>query len=589
VVTALQTFGTFGAVASTHWLSTATAMSVLERGGNAFDAAIAGAFVLVVAEPDQNGLGGEVPIILRTAASGEVRVICGQGPAPAAATPAAFARLGLDLIPGTGVLPACVPGSFDAWMLLARDSGTWTLRELLEQAIGYAKNGVPVSAGLAKRIGGVAEHFRAHWPSSAAVYLANGVPRSGQLLRNPALAALLERIVREAESASPDRSEQIEAARRSWRTGFVADAALRWISGRNITDHEGRTDVALLAAEDWADYSASIETPVAARSANATAYKVGPWSQGPVLLQTLRLLEEAGIAEMASESPAYVHTVIEAMKLGFADREAWYGDPAFADVPVDGLLDAAYARERLRLIGRAASADLRPGSPLGRVPRLPARASAAPDDSTASAALRAARILPAGGDTAHIEVVDRRRNVVSAAPSGGWLQSSPVIPELGFPLGTRAQMFWLEEGLPNSLAPRKRPRTTLTPTIVVTDDGAVLGCGSPGGDAQDQWNLQFLLRHLVQGSPIHEAVVAPSFQSLHMPLSFWPRTRRANVVQMEEDWDRTVVDELRRRGHEVEIIPAQSQGWPCVVRASGEGVLSSAASARGRNCAAAVR
>jgi gamma-glutamyltranspeptidase/glutathione hydrolase len=239
-----------------------------------------------------------------------------------------------------------------------------------------------------------------------------------------------------------------------------------------------------------------------------------------VLLQTLRLLEEAGIAEMASESPAYVHTVIEAMKLGFADREAWYGDPAFADVPVDGLLDAAYARERLRLIGRAASADLRPGSPLGRVPRLPARASAAPDDSTASAALRAARILPAGGDTAHIEVVDRRRNVVSAAPSGGWLQSSPVIPELGFPLGTRAQMFWLEEGLPNSLAPRKRPRTTLTPTIVVTDDGAVLGCGSPGGDAQDQWNLQFLLRHLVQGSPIHEAVVAPSFQSLHMPLSF---------------------------------------------------------------------
>ena len=179
--------------------------------------------------------------------------------------------------------------------------------------------------------------------------------------------------------------------------------------------------------------------------------------------------------------------------------------------------------------------------------------------------------------------------MVSAAPSGGWLQSSPVIPELGFPLGTRAQMFWLEEGLANSLAPRKRPRTTLTPTLVVADDGTVLGCGSPGGDAQDQWNLQFLLRHLVHGAPIHEAVAAPSFQSLHMPLSFWPRSRRANVVQMEEDWDKTVIDELRERGHDVEMIPAQSQGWPCVVRASPDGVLSSAVSTRGRNCAAAVR
>jgi gamma-glutamyltranspeptidase/glutathione hydrolase len=589
VVTALQTFGTFGAVASTHWLSTATAMSVLERGGNAFDAAVAGAFVLVVAEPDQNGLGGEVPILMRTAANGEVRVICGQGPAPGAATPAAFARLGLDLIPGSGVLPACVPGTFDAWMLLARDSGTWRLRELFEHAIGYAKSGVPVSAGLAKRIGGVAEHFRAHWPSSAALYLANGLPRAGQLLRNPALAAMLERIVREAESAASDRTEQIEAARRSWREGFVAEAAIGWIRGREITDHEGRTDMALLAAEDWAGYSATLEKPASARSAHATTYKAGPWSQGPVLLQTLSLLEEAGIAEMAAESPAYVHTVIEALKLGLADREAWYGDPLFVDVPVDALLDPAYARERLRLIGRTASADLRPGSPLARAPRLPARANAEPDASTANAALRAARILPAGGDTAHIEVVDRHRNVVSAAPSGGWLQSSPVIPELGFPLGTRAQMFWLEEGLPNSLAPRKRPRTTLTPTLVVTDDGAVLGCGSPGGDAQDQWNLQFLLRHLVQGSPIHEAVVSPSFQSLHMTLSFWPRTRRANVVQMEEDWDKAVVEELRARGHEVEIIPAQSQGWPCVVRASADGVLSSAASTRGRNCAAAVR
>jgi gamma-glutamyltranspeptidase/glutathione hydrolase len=199
------------------------------------------------------------------------------------------------------------------------------------------------------------------------------------------------------------------------------------------------------------------------------------------------------------------------------------------------------------------------------------------------------RVLPAGGDTAHIDVVDRDRNVVSATPSGGWLQSSPVIPGLGFPLGTRAQMFWLDADLPNSLAPGKRPRTTLTATIAVTDDDAVIGCGSPGGDGQDQWTLQLVLRHLVHGISLREAVDRPSFNSLHMPLSFWPRARRPNVVQMEADWDANVIAELRRRGHEVELVPAQSQGWPCAVRASSDGLFSAAATARGRNCTAVVR
>jgi gamma-glutamyltranspeptidase/glutathione hydrolase len=588
-VTALETFGTFGAVASTHWLATATAMSVLERGGNAFDATIAGAFVLVVAEPDQNGLGGEVPVIVRTPANGDVRVICGQGPAPAAATPEAFARLGLELIPGSGVLAACVPGSFDAWMLLARDFGTWTLRDLLEHAIGYAKSGVPVSAGLAKRIGGVADHFRAHWPTSAEVYLANGLPRTGELLRNPALAALLERIVGEAESASRDRIEQIEAARRVWRSGFVAEAAFRWLRDRRVRDVEGREAIALLAPEDWAGYTATVEEPASSRFADATVYKAGAWSQGPVLLETLALMAETGAASATLETGAYLHAFIEALKLALADREAWYGDPKFANVPLADLLSPAYARERRALIGERASTELRPGSPGGRAPRLPAHVTGAQVPSLAKAAARAAGLLPAGGDTAHIDVVDRDRNVVSATPSGGWIQSSPVIPELGFPLGTRAQMFWLEQGLPNSLAPGKRPRTTLTPTVVVADDGAVIGCGSPGGDGQDQWTAQLLVRLLARRSPIHEAVEAPTFNSLNMPISFWPRTRRPGVVQLEADWPEDVIAELRRRGHEVELVPARSQGWPCAVRASAQGMFSSAASARGRNCSAAVR
>jgi gamma-glutamyltranspeptidase/glutathione hydrolase len=588
VVGGTQTYGTFGAVASTHWLATATAMSVLERGGNAFDSAIAGGFVLVVAEPDQNGLGGEVPILARTA-DGIVRVICGQGPSPAAATPDAFARLGLDLIPGSGALPACVPGAFDAWMLLAREHGTWRLRDVLSYAAGYARDGMPVSAGLAKRIAGSADHFAGHWRTSADVYLARGLPRTGQLLRNEALAALLERIVAEAEAATGDREGQIEAARRIWREGFVADAAFRWLRDRPITDREGRTDTALLTADDWAGYEATIEEPISSRSHDFTVFKAGAWSQGAMLLETLALLTQTGIADEPPESAAYVHTVIEALKLTMADREAWYGDPAFVHVPLDDLLSTAYARERRALIGPEASAEMRPGWPGAREPRLPARAHAAAGGAVASAALRAVRVLPAGGDTAHIDVVDQRRNVVSAAPSGGWIQSSPVIPELGFPLGTRAQMFWLEDGLANSLAPRKRPRTTLTPTLVVTDDGTVIGCGSPGGDAQDQWTLQLLLRHLVHGAPVHDATEAPNLNSLHAPLSFWPRLRRPNVVQMEADWDAGVVADLRKRGHEVELVPAHSQGWPCIVRATGRGVFSSAASARGRSCTAVVR
>jgi len=588
VVAAAETFGTFGAVASTNWLATATAMSVLERGGNAFDAAVAGAFVLVVAEPDQNGLGGEVPILVRPR-DGRVRVICGQGPAPAAATRDAFARLGLDLIPGSGALPACVPGSFDAWMLLARDHGTWNVGELLGYAIGYAQRGVPVSAGLAKRVAGVADHLREKWPTSADVYLAGGLLREGQLLRNPALATMLQRIVREGEAAGADRTVQIEAARRAWREGFVADAAATWLRGRAIRDLEGRTDTAFITADDWASYSATVEDPTVLRMGDFTVYKAGPWSQGPVLLEMLALLEQADIASATPETGAYVHTVLEALKLAYADREAWYGDPLFVDVPLDDLLAPAYARERRALIGNEASADLRPGSPGGRVPRLSSHLARASDGSMADAARRAMGIVPAGGDTAHIDVIDRDRNLVSATPSGGWLQSSPVIPGLGFPLGTRAQMFWLDADLPNSLAPRKRPRTTLTATIAVTDDGTVIGCGSPGGDGQDQWTLQLVLRHLVHGISLREAVDRPTFNSLDMPLSFWPRARRANVVHMEAGWDGQIITELRRRGHEVEIVPAQSLGWPCAVRATSDGLLSAAASARGRNCAAVVR
>ena len=563
-------------------------MSVLERGGNAFDAATAGAFVLHVAEPDQNGLGGEVPILLWSAGDQKVRVICGQGPTPNAATPEAFHRLGLELIPGSGALAACVPGAFDAWMLLLRDFGTWSISDVLGYAIGYAESGVPVSDGLSLRIARAAEHFRAHWPTSAEVYLAGGVPRPGSRLRNRAIAETLSRIVREA-GASSGRERQIDAARQIWKSGFVAETASRWLRDGPIRDLEGRSDMALLDAADWAAFSAEIEPPVSSEFNGATFFKAGPWSQGPVLHQTLQLLSHFDIASLPHNGAAYIHTVVEAQKLAFADREAWYGDPKLFDVPLDALISAEYARERARLVGDRASTELRPGSPAGRTPRLPSYVTARHNIGDARSEGHSSLLTARGGDTAHISVMDRSHNAVSAMPSGGWLQSSPVIPGLGFPLGTRAQMLWLEQGLPNSLAPRKRPRTTLSPTLVLSEGRPLLACGSPGGDGQDQWGLQFILGHLASGLAAQDAADAPTFQSLHAPSSFWPRASKPAVLQVEAGHDRDVVAALRDRGHVIEEVPAWSQGWACAVRVTSDGFFTAAASRRGRSGFASVR
>lgn len=591
MVASVSAAGDFGAVASTHWLATATAMSVLERGGNAFDAAAAGAFVLHVAEPDQNGLGGEVPILSWSSSDRRVRVICGQGPTPQAATPGEFQQRGHALIPGSGMLPACVPGAFDAWMLLLLASGTWRVADVLAYAIAYAESGVPVSGGLARRIAGSEHAFRTLWPTSAEVYLQGGPPRPGSRLRNVALARTLRRIVDESAAASPDREGQIAAAREIWADGFVAEAALTWLRDRAVPDLAGGSDVALLTAADWRSYRARVEEPLTTDFAGLRVCKSGPWSQAPVLIQMLNLLSGTDIASLGHNSSAYVHLMVEASKLAFADREAWYGDPDLVDVPLDALLSDAYAGLRAGLLAERASLDMRPGSPAGRRPSLPGLYGGvrAPEPSSAQIAMASGG---RGGDTAHLDVMDRDYNTVTAMPSGGWIQASPVIPALGFALGTRAQTMWLEPGLPNTLAPGKRPRTTLSPTLVLSDGLPALAFGSPGGDAQDQWGLQFLLGHVLCGLSAQDAVAAPTFQSLHVASSFWPRDRRPGVLQVEGDLDPDVVAGLRVRGHQIELVPARSQGWTCAVRRDPvEGLLSAAASPRGadRSCTAIAR
>ena len=567
--------GTFGVVASTHWLASAAAMGILERGGNAFDAAVTAGFVLQVVEPHLNGPLGDLPILLHSAKTGRTEVICGQGPSPAAASIPRFRELGLDLIPGTGLLAACVPGAFDAWMLMLRDHGTMRPADVLEAAIGYAENGYPVVPQIVNTIDAVRDFFEAEWPSSAAIYLKNGAPpKAGALFRNPALAATYRRVLAEAESAGGDREAQIEAARNAWYRGFVAEAVDRFCRTQDVMDVSGRRHRGLLTGQDMAGWQATVESPATLSYFGFTVAKCGPWSQGPTVLQTLALLKGFDLQSMDPLGAAFVHTVVECKKLAFADREAWYGDPAFVGVPLSALLSDDYNEARRKLIGLEASLELRPGSPEGRAPRLTsieAGEGSLPGISAAASTAGEptvrntgeAPVSPRGrvaGDTCHVDVVDRHGNMVAATPSGGWLQSSPAIPELGFCLGTRAQMFWLEEGLPNSLEPGKRPRTTLSPSMVLKDGKPYLAFGTPGGDQQDQWQIIMFLRHAHHGMNLQQAIDAPSWHSEHFPSSFWPRQAKPGVLVMESRFPAETIAELNSRGHKVTVGGDWSEG-----------------------------
>ncbi|MGH3167977.1 MAG: gamma-glutamyltransferase family protein, partial [Trebonia sp.] len=501
--------GTFGMVASTHWLASASGMAVLEAGGNAFDAAAAAGLVLQVVEPHLNGPGGEVPIIAYDQARGETFVLCGQGTAPEGATLQAYQDLGLDLVPGSGLLAATVPGSFGAWMLLLREYGRLPLRDVMTYAIGYAETGYPLIPTISWGIASVVDLFRDHWHSSAEVYLPGGkVPAPGSLFTNRALAATYKRVLAEAEAVSGDRVEQIDAARRVWYEGFVAEAIERF-AATEVMDVTGDRHRGFITGHDMANWHPRLEVPLTYDYAGLTVCKTQPWGQGPVFLQQLALLSGFDLTTMVPGSAELIHTVTESAKLAFADREAWYGDPDFTDVPLDDLLSAGYNDERRKLIGDTASGELRPGSPGGREPGLPAFATVRSgedksgggdtgfDPATGEPRGRAGgaggQSAARRGDTCHLDVADRWGNVVTATPSGGWLQSSPVIPELGFCLGTRGQMFTLTPGLPATIAPGKRPRTTLTPTMALRDGEPYVAFGTPGGDQQDQWTLGFFL------------------------------------------------------------------------------------------------
>lgn len=581
-----QLVGTFGMVASTHWLASAAGMAELEQGGNAFDAAVAVGFALHVVEPHLNGPGGDLPLLFARADDPAPTVLCGQGPAPAAATVAHYRDLGLELVPGAGPLAAAVPGSVVAWLTLLRDHGTRRLADVLRYAIDYAERGHALQRGAVQTISQVRQLFADEWTTSAEVYLPGGAPPvAGELFGNPALASTYRRLV-DAETTASGREAGIDAALAAWRQGFVAEAIDDFARRPFLHPGDGRYP-GVITGSDIAAFTPGYEPTAAIGFRDVVVHKTKAWGQGPVLLQQLALLD--GFADPAIDESTVdgLHVVVEAGKLAFADREAWYGDALVP--PLDALLAPAYTQARRRLIDDTASLELRPGAPEGREPRLPARLIAAEAVGAAVGALGEPTVDRSGvtrGDTCHLDVVDRWGTMVSATPSGGWLQSSPVIPALGFPLGSRLQMCWLEEGLPASLVPGRRPRTTLSPTLVYRDGTPVLACGTPGGDQQDQWQLGLLLAHLVRGLPLQLAIEAPKWHSNAVPSSFHPRDVHPGELVVEARFGDAVVAGLRQRGHRVVVADGWSLGrLSAVSRDSGSGRLEAAADPRGQGYA----
>jgi gamma-glutamyltranspeptidase/glutathione hydrolase len=597
-----EIIGTFGVASSTHWLASQTAMGVLERGGNAFDAAAAAGFVLQVVEPHLNGPGGEVPILLWNERHRQLQALRGQGPAPQAASVAAFRALGFEQVPGIGLLPATVPVAFTTWLTMLRDHGSWHLADVLAPAINYAREGFPVLPRLAQALLAVRELFSTHWTDSAATWLPGGkVPAPGTLHTLPVLAETYERIVRTAQGEGTGRTGVIDAAIRCWQQGFVAREIDRYYRTEAVHDTSGERHKGLLRYEDMADWRLEVESPLTGSFGRYTVAKCGFWSQGPMFLQQLGMLRHADLEAHAPGTAQFVHRIAESAKLALADRLAWYGVAPSADARLQqSLLSDEYLRSRWNQVDPVrASSTLRPGTPLGMTPRLPdldvaQRTLQRADTRFGIGEPTFAALPPVSqwadreifvGDTCHVDVIDRHGNMVSATPSGGWLSSSPVVPALGFAITTRLQMTWMDEGLPNTVTPRVAPCTTLSPSLAFRDGEPYLAFGTPGGDQQDQWSLAFFLRHAVHGVDLQQAIDLPAWHVKHAPSSFWPRQVTLNTLQLESRFEAQEIDRLRAMGHQVLVGDNWSESRICAASRTtddqGRRILRAAANPRG--------
>ena len=555
--------GTHSCVTSSHYLATLAGFEILRAGGNAIDAAVATGLALHVVEPHMNGIGGETPILVYSAREKRVFAISGQGTAPKAATLEYFQKEKIDMIPGDGFLPAMVPASFDAWITCLSRFGTMTLSQVAEPAVRLAEDGFPVYNRLQRNIRQHAERYSKEWPTTARIFLpAGGVPDVGQVLRQSDLANTLRGLVNAEKSRGNDREAALTAARDLFYRGEIARKIVDFATTHQSKDASGNPHTSLLSLDDFAEYETRVEDTVHVDYAGLTVHKCGPWSQGPVFLQQLRLLERYDLKSMGHNSANYIHIVTEASKLAFADRERYYGDPLFADVPLEELLSKRYADARRPLIKMK-------------------RASLKPQPGEFRKTSRRNVKDRSEGDTTHLDTVDSEGNMVSATPSGGWNWSSPVIEGLGFPLGTRGQMFSLDPDHPNCVAPRKRPRTTLSPTLVTSSHGPLMAFGTPGGDQQDQWTLQFFLNFVEFGMNLQAAIDAPTFHTSHFPSSFYPRDAYPGSLHLESRISDRVVRQLKSRGHRTVMEGDWSNGRLTAVHYDWRSrVMSAAASSR---------
>ena len=558
--------GTHGMVATTHYLASQAGLHALKGGGNVVDAGATMWFCHVVLEPHLVGIAGEVPILLYWAEEEKVIVVNGQGTAPKAATIGWFRDHGYELIPEDGFLPATVPGSFDAWLTLLDQYGTFSLGKVVEPAMDMAGGGFPLYGHLARSIASDGKRFRNEWPSSAEIYLPGGaLPRIGQVLRNPDLGRTLKAIAdSEGRGAGGSRSAGINSAREFFYRGPIAETIIEFMSEFKCRDVYGQDHNGLMTMDDLASFRARLEEPVTTNYRGVDVFKCGPWTQGPVFLQQLNLLEGFDLRDMGHNSGEYLHNYVECSKLAYADREQYYADPDFFEVPLSKLLSKEYAARRRQLVDpNRASMELRPGD------APPIKLEDFGD------------VVRPEGDTVHLEAVDSPGNMISATPSGAWIRTSPVVPGLGFPMGTRGQMFHLDPNHAERLEPEKRPSTTLTPSLAMKDGRPYMVFGTPGGDQQDQWTLQLFLNHVDFGMNVQLAIDMPMVHSTHFPASFWPHDAHPGVLHVEGRIPGESIKVLKQRGHKVIVDGPWSYGRCCAIRYDPEtGVMFGGASPR---------
>ena len=566
--------GARGVVVSGHHAASDAGLTMLKNGGNAVDAGVAAVFAQAVTEFDRFGFGGEVPILVYSAERGKTLAINGQGQAPAKAALEWFRERNIEAVPGDCFLPATVPAVPGTLIRALDEFGTMPLAEVLAPAIRLAEEGFPAYPSFVQRLNAVSRRIREEWPSSAKIFLPGGkAPQVGDIFVQKDLAHTLRRLVdAERSAAAKGRKAGLQAAYDLFYRGEMTRQIVAYQKAFQCTDANGFTSAGLLEVEDFAAFEARVEEPAATAYRGIEVYKAGFWSQGPVLLQTLNLLEGFDVKALGHNTPAYIHLLAEAMKLAYADREWYYADPDFVGVPQQGLLSKEYAAERRELIDRnAPSLELRPGNPYPFQP-----------GHTQYAAIPAAiAFRPDPPGTTGTRAADAAGNVFSATPSGGWFPTSPIVEGLGFVLGTRGQSFFLDATRANNIEPGKRPRTTLTPTLALKNGKPFMAWGTPGGDAQDQVNLQFFLNVVEFGMDIQSALDAPLIQILDFPPSFFPRDTRPGTMLVETRMNGGVIESLEAMGHKIRPVGEWAIGDATAIRIDpGRGVVFGAAGPR---------